>query len=68
MRSRNLEVEDDGPDESKHNGGTPVHNVSSVDVHQLDLGKRWSEMDGVNFEIILWQTLTDVHQLDLGKR
>ena len=56
MRVRNLEVEDDGPDESEHNGGMPVHNVSSVDVHQLDLGKRWSEMDGVNFEIDLWQT------------
>ena len=56
MRSRNLEVEDDGPDESQHNGGTSVHNISSVDVHQLDLGERWSEKDGVNFEIDLWQT------------
>ena len=53
MRSRNLEVEDDGPDESQHNGGTSVHNVSSVDVHQLDLGERWSEMDGVSFKIDL---------------
>ena len=53
MRSRNLEVEDDGPDESQHNGGTSVHNISSVDVHQLDLDERWSEMDGVNFKIDL---------------
>ena len=43
MRVRNLEVEDDGPDESEHNGGASVHNVGSVDVHQLDLGGRWSK-------------------------
>ena len=60
MRSRNLEVEDDGPDESQHNGGTSVHNISSVDVHQLDLDERWSEMVGVNFEIDLWQTKLDL--------
>ena len=60
MKVKNLEVEDDGPDESEHNGGTAVHNVSSVDVHQLDLGGRWSEMDGVNFEIDFWQTKLDL--------
>ena len=60
MRVRNLEVEDDGPDESQHNGGTSVHNISSVDVHQLDLDERWSKMVGVNFEIDLWQTKLDL--------
>ena len=32
-----LEVEDDGPDESEHHGGPPVHHVAGVDVDQLDL-------------------------------
>ena len=53
---KNLEVEDDRPDEAEDNGRSSVDNVSSVDVHQLDLGEGWSEMDGVNFGIDFWQT------------
>ena len=37
MRIKNLEVEDDRPDEAEDNGRSSVDNVSSVDVHQLDL-------------------------------
>ena len=32
-----LEVEDDGPNESKNDGRLPVDNITGVDVHQLDL-------------------------------
>ena len=34
---KNLEVEDDRPDEAEDNGRSSVDNVSGVDVHQLDL-------------------------------
>ena len=36
-RVRNLEVEDDGPDEAEDHRRLPVHHVAGVDVHQLDL-------------------------------
>ena len=64
LEKSNLEVEDDGPDESKHNGRTPVHNIRGVDVHQLDLIKTWSRMDVeddadllgcVSLQIICWK-------------
>ena len=42
MTIENLEVEDDGPDETKNDGRTSVNNVSGVDVHQLDLG--WNKI------------------------